>query len=47
MDVYIPGCPPRPEGLIEAVLEIQRKITRGEKSASEIAVERGVLPAPL
>ncbi len=39
VDVYISGCPPRPEGLIEAVLEIQRKIARGEKSASELAAE--------
>jgi NADH-quinone oxidoreductase subunit B len=39
VDVYISGCPPRPEALIEAVLEIQRKITRGEKSASELAAE--------
>ena len=38
VDVYISGCPPRPEALIEAILEIQRKITRGEKSASEMAV---------
>ncbi len=37
VDVYLSGCPPRPEGLIEAVLEIQRKIARGEKSASELA----------
>ena len=37
VDVYISGCPPRPEALIEAILEIQRKITRGEKSASELA----------
>jgi NADH-quinone oxidoreductase subunit B len=41
VDVYISGCPPRPEALIEAILEIQRKITRGEKSASELAVEAG------
>ena len=26
VDVYIPGCPPRPEALIDAVLEIQRII---------------------
>ena len=37
VDVYISGCPPRPEALIEAILEVQRKITRGEKSASELA----------
>ena len=28
VDVYIPGCPPRPEGIIDAVMEIQRKIER-------------------
>ncbi len=37
VDVYVAGCPPRPEGLIEGVLEIQRKIAAGEKSASELA----------
>ncbi len=39
VDVYVSGCPPRPEALIEGVLEIQRKITRGEKSAAELAAE--------
>jgi NADH-quinone oxidoreductase subunit B len=39
VDVYISGCPPRPEALIEAILEIQRKIMRGEKSAAELSRE--------
>ena len=39
VDVYLSGCPPRPEALIEGILEIQRKIVRGEKSASELAQE--------
>jgi NADH-quinone oxidoreductase subunit B len=42
VDIYISGCPPRPEALIEGVLEIQRKITRGEKSASELAASTAV-----
>lgn len=35
VDVYIPGCPPNPEGLIDAVVRIQKMLETGAPRAAE------------
>jgi NADH-quinone oxidoreductase subunit B len=35
VDVYVPGCPPKPEALIDGIMEIKGMIEKGEPRARE------------
>ena len=44
VDVYVPGCPPRPEALLQGILKLQEKIAR-ESLAERYATEGTARPS--
>ncbi|MGL4178055.1 MAG: NADH-quinone oxidoreductase subunit B, partial [Dermatophilaceae bacterium] len=47
VDIYLPGCPPRPEMLLNAILELHDQIQNSKLGVNRVAAARAAEEAAL